>query len=294
MAYFSEEDYMMMVEELEQEPSCFDRMLKIAEAVLVPYVRQNCYGELADLREDILQEIYLIMVKKCVTGYLRNENGEKSADGFQAWMKKIARNKINDRLEELKRQRELREKAKAQNIVERGSSLSPESKEYIQRQIAAAVRNVMKTKTEPHILLTWLLVCILILARNEDKKKVNHIIKEKFCDKSLDEIVDFIEKTAGRIWWMPITAADIQTLRKSLDKQNADGRRLGDMRYGEFEMKKGILASISDWTNRMNNHADEDEKDKEKKYLEADKNKKNDSLKETEETEGTDDESSYN
>lgn len=259
-------------------------MLKIAEEVLPPYVRRKCIGDLKGLHEDILQDIYVNMIKYCVTGFLRKDGKEKNAEDFQAWMYAVAKNKINDFGREIQRRREAENASMLEQIIKNQPSGS-DSAELQQKKINIAVGRIVKSKSEPHIVLTWLLVSILMLQQNEEKKDINYVVEKHFTHKSLDEILDYIGEASKRFWWEPVSVADIQKLRGRLDEQHTDGRRLGEVCYEEFKMKKGMLSSLSDWMNRMNDVAavDPDEKEKKKK-----KKKKSDG-----EMEETDDGSSH-
>ena len=69
-----------------------------------------------------------------------------------------------------------------------------------------------------------------------------------------------IVEQAISIPWLQLDISQISLVKERLDEKQSDGRRLGEMFYSDFYMKKGAKASISDWVNRMNNYVIKEEK----------------------------------
>ena len=89
MRSFTDEEYKIMIYELtEREPVCFDMLCAIAERTLKGTVYRWCSDDI-DLRgkaleEDIMQDIFIRLIKTCVTHFLmrddRGEGGRKTTE----------------------------------------------------------------------------------------------------------------------------------------------------------------------------------------------------------------------
>ena len=76
MSFFTEQEFHQMLFELTRgDAVCYNTLIKIAEKTLYKSVCSWCNQTpvLRNCEEDIMQEIYIRLIKKCVTGFIMRD-----------------------------------------------------------------------------------------------------------------------------------------------------------------------------------------------------------------------------
>lgn len=259
MKFFSGEEFNKIIEELiYSKPACYDTLLYVSRRTLFGSVCKWCSTDSAlrgrQYEEDIMQEIQIKLIKKCITDFFkRNDELNYDPDGFKRWLFKVAVNAKNDFAKKARRIQFIESGELDEKIADNNNQdniISDESLEKLNK----AFKTVINADVRAYKVLTWLAQMIIIVNFNVTKIESNDIIEKKFDSMTLDSMLDLILVESKYISWLTLEQAQVDRLRKKLDKTNkATGKRMGDMRYSDFYMKKGAKASISDWINRMNN-----------------------------------------
>lgn len=253
MQYFTEEEYNTMIRELlYTTPVCFDTMLRIAGKTLTPYIRNLCSGSSflrgRQYEDDIMQLIYVRMVKTCVTHFLCREDAPNdSPEEFKAWMFRVAKNIFLDFI-----RRKHRIYSEEGDMPETGikepSTETPEleaMRTHLNKVFAAA----LGVRSAVPKLLAWIALQILVLEHVETQIEANHVLAEEFSGMTMDGLMEWIELQAEAIPWIELDRQQMDSVRKRLDEPYGGKCRLGDVPFGETFRD---LAMISDWTYRMN------------------------------------------
>lgn len=253
MQYFTQEEYNEMIQELlYTTPVCFDTMLRIAEKTLKPYVRKLCAGDSflrgRQCEDDIMQLIYIRLVKTCVTNFLyREERQNDSPEEFRAWMFCVAKNIFLDYI-----RKNHRMYANEEEIPETGvkepSTETPEL-DALHTQLNKVFSAALGVRSAVPKLLSWIALQILVLEYVDTQIEANHVLAEKFSAMTMDELMEWILFQAKAIPWLELDRQQMDSVRKRLDDPYDGKRRLGDVPFGETFRD---IAMISDWTYRMN------------------------------------------
>ena len=261
---FTQEEFQIMVDELlYQEPVSFDMLCHIAEKTLENKVKYWCSNDTAlrnrGCEEDIMQEIYLRLIKTTVSGFLlkKSVNGVYNNDpeGFEDWLFRVARNIKKDFANRI-RGRDI----KTESLDELESQwLSERQQEELERRIerlGKAFDIVMAADASVYKVLSWLAQFLFILDRNITKIQSADEIIAAFEHTTLNEMYEKLRAVARRIPWVQITQSQDEKLRKALDKPWDGECTYGQVEFCMFFMKHNAQVagkkSISDWSNRMN------------------------------------------
>lgn len=271
MNFFSNEEFDKMFREIASDESvCYDTLLYISHRSLMNAVRKWCYNDSAlrgrQYEEDIMQEIQIRLIKNCVTGFfLRNGEPNYDPEGFKNWMFTLAINVKNDFAKKIRRIQFIESKELDDVTVgcyEEESFCSDEGME----RLANAFRIVIESDSKVYKVLTWVAQLIIIAELNVTKIESNEIIIKQFESLTLDAMLNLIIEQSAIIPWITLGDAQIKRLEERLDEIQPGGKRMGDMLYKDFYMKKGAKATISDWVNRMNNYIVKEERDNDASY----------------------------
>jgi len=246
---FTNEEFDIMVQQLlYQEPASFDMLCAIAQRTLESSVRrwcrQNPYLHGLGFDEDILQEIYMRLIKTTVSSFLLRQgvDGPVNRDpaGFRSWMFRVAKNLTIDFAAHIR-------------SISRRVEVDPEedpSEKPVDELLAAAVSVVLETNSGIYKTLTWLAQCVLIVCRGLTRIQANSLLVEQFSKRELQALWQLVLAGSEQIPWLHITDAQRQRIEQAL-AQPCDGQRTyAQMPFEAFFMKKGGKASISDWVNR--------------------------------------------
>ncbi len=259
MKFFANEEFDKMFREIVgSDYVSYDTLLYISERALSNSVRKWCYNDPVlrgrQYEEDIMQEIQIRLIKNCITGFfLRNNEPNYDPEGFQSWLFTVAINVKNDFAKKVRRVQFIEVKELDENCAETYNDELFATEETFER-LNSAFKIVIMSDSKVYKVLTWLAQLIIILNSDVSKIESNNILIEKFDAMTLDEMWSLISKQSSQIPWIQLEQSQLMILESRLNEIQADGRRIGSMRYNEFYMKKGAKASISDWVNRMNNY----------------------------------------
>ncbi len=260
MAFFTDEEFHKMLNELtEGDSEGYITLFYIAKNTLEKTVKGWCNSskKMRGHDEDVMQEIYLRLIKKCVTGFLMKDGViNDDPDGFRKWMFTVAKNIF---LDFAKKNKEIPftdmsdtsdEESSDPDIPDDGDGYDDGDYDY--DTLNRYFQFVLESSSEVHITITWLAVMIAIVRGGLNRSEATVYVTTIFSDATMDELMEFIEKCSSKILWLSMSDELLEKMKKKLDKTDSDGRRTGDKKYNEFYMKKGDRASVSDWVNRMN------------------------------------------
>ncbi len=264
MKFFSDEEFgTIFYEIVDSEVICYDTLLFVSQRMLWGSVCKWCYNDPAlrgrQFEDDIMQEIQIRLIKKCVTGFfLRNNERNYDPEGFKNWIFTLAINVRND-FAKKERRIQFNEMKELEGEIEQYHQDESISDEAVGR-LNNAFRIVIESDSKVYKVLTWLAQLIIIQNLNVSKIVSNNIIVEQFDLMTLDAMLDLIVEQAKMIPWLHMENKQLLFVKARLDERCDDGRRMGEKVYSDFYMKKGAKASISDWVNRMNNYIVKEEK----------------------------------
>lgn len=260
----SKEEFNEMVDQLLNDNEVkFDALCSIAERTLRSTVVHWCVNDPylcgKQLEDDIMQEIYIRLIKTCKSSFLlRNGvDGEINNDpeGFKSWLFKVAINIKRDFASSTRnlnfKEREFAD-GEEEKISDDTLELSENSEER-NELLKAAFGIVLNSDSQIYKILTWIAQCLFILKFDITKIQSNGMIVEQFEDKTLREMYQLILDASKTIPWVVISTKQCDKIEAQLSDLWIDGRMYGQVKYSEFFMKKGGKATISDWVNRMNN-----------------------------------------
>lgn len=260
MGYFSVEEFKILQDELTGEVKRHDMLIKLARKTLLGAVYNWCrqYPTLkgCGYEEDIMQNICLRLIKYC--GYdfkFKTDDLEQNSREFKSWLFAVAINEFTDF------------KKKKDRIYFNESEMFENSSEPTHETVLTFIENerllnafetVITSSSKAYIIITWLAAMIFIATENIGRIQANKILFDRFTQMTLDEMYDFVEKKLIKMMIIPPDSDIMKSLKNKLDDKK-NGQRTGNMKYGDFYMKKGGISSISDWINRMNNYIDNED-----------------------------------
>ena len=124
-------------------------------------------------------------------------------------------------------------------------------RDYFSTKLSKAIRIVFDLKTEPHMVLSWLAVSIVIAAGAYERHEAGKVVDAFFKDDTLYEMFDYIIPLMKNLDWFKISDDELNEQRARLDAvHEKTGKPIGEMKFCEFYQKKGGRASISEWFTR--------------------------------------------
>ncbi len=266
---FTEEEYCQMVREIMSEHQRHDMLCTIVEKTLRGFVGRSCYGDMylrgKQHEEDLMQELKLHFMLRVANEFLFKDDATEPCmdmQYFKNWLFFVAGNFIINYRNKLKgydRDRKLDNKHEGAvgRVNGFGTEVpfprieSPIEDVHGADALQEAFDHCWSYKYSVHKPLTWLAQFVLVLSFGATAIEANHIIVETLTDKTLFEVYDTIMTEVQYIQWLEIDVNLTKNIRQRLIKKGKDGKPVGDCVYGSLYMKKGGLASVSDWVNRM-------------------------------------------
>ena len=254
---FTDEEFEIMIRELtDEENMSFDMMLTIAERVLRGFVNMLCYEDVTlrgrQAEDDVMQVIRIKLTKTCVTGFLIRENSgggiNRDPDGFASWLRRVAVNSVKDFAKAQRAVDGRADKLKGELLSRPGGA--PVGAEARAR-LSEAFVIVFGLRKGAHILLTWIMQSLLMIRYDMTKIAATRLMAGAMSDRTLYEIWDTARDYLDDLPWIKIPDELKARMAAGLDSA-AGGAPLGEAVYKTFFMKKGGLATISDWVNRVN------------------------------------------
>ena len=261
---FTKEEFDTMVRELLfQKTVSFDMLCHIAEKTLSQTVANWCKTEDClrgrDYEDDIMQEIYLRLIKTTVPNFLLR-SGDINAynndpEGFEDWMFAVAKNIKRDVANKV-RGIDFKTVDVEDEVLENLPAEEAEDNDVRIEVLKQSFDQVLSADVKVYKVLTWLAQSLFMLEHDVSKIESNGLIVSAFASKTLDEMYDMLLAWSVRIPWLTITEAQNAKIRGDLRKKESNGVSYGEMQYQAFFMKQdGVPAgkkSISDWMNRLN------------------------------------------
>lgn len=253
----------MTAELLDEKCVRFDTLCAVAEKTLRRSVEYWCASD-GFLRgcgyeNDIMQEIFLRLIKTCKTSFFLRDGVDgpvnNDPDGFKSWMFRVAINVKKDFSRAVWRREMHSAGAVSDDSITGGGDIFEDvslSEERIKR-LREAFAVVLESEMQVYKVLTWLALCIFILENGSTQKESSGEIIKCFENKTLGEMYASVKNPEAKISWLAFSEEQSDRIEKQLSEQWDSARKYADVTYGEFFMKKGGKASVSDWMNRMNN-----------------------------------------
>ena len=258
---FTDEEYERMISELtDAEQPSYYTLCEIADRAFRARVKAWCASDLdlrgRDMENDIMQEIFLRLIKTTVTHFLKRKdhNGEinRNPDEFMRWITTVAKNIKRDAAGAI-RNRDYREPGSDDGPggLPAPPNADDDENEYRQMTLAEAFQIVLDSDGSVYKILTWLAQSLYIITFDLTKIQATDALVALFSERTLFEMRDSVFACATMIDWINITPEQTERINQMLNTASGD-QLLGEKKFEEFFMKKGGKASVSDWVNRMN------------------------------------------
>lgn len=257
----------MKYEILECKPSRYDMLCTIVIEYLGPQIKNWCFNSsyLRGREEegDILNDVVIRLMQRVVTGFFGNEfmyaDDGNDVKRFAGFIRKTAlrifldhQNKVSggDKRSFLSLEDEI-------DDISDGTTGIITDKERREVYLLEIAKNqVMDLNVNPYKIIAWLAVYVFMLVYNFTKKEANRYIDEEISKFTLYEAYDFILETAEKVKWLEFSPEQKGRILDSLREPCDGDKTYADMRLEEVYMKKGGLASLCDWWNRINGMLD--------------------------------------
>ena len=262
MRGFSDAEYRQIIEDLFfRDPASSESLLAVVDKVFSKKIKNWCYSqpELAGrgFEEDILQDLKIkVLTQSIPSFFLRrgHANGiNENPDEFAKWLNTVANNLERDYLR--------RQRVVLFRTVETPDDtgfpqhidFDRDETEEAQALLASAFHIVLESDSSVYIVLTWIASFLFIYNYGIARCRVSQALKNSFENSTLNEMKDWLLKSASDVPWLSLSPDQIIKLDRAL-KQKFDGEQtFGQTKYSSFFMKSGGKSSISNWNNRMNN-----------------------------------------
>ena len=263
-ADFSKEEFDIMLEQLlDENQASFDMLCAIAERTLRPSVRHWCAND-SRLRskhfeDDVMQAIHLRLIQTTKSTFLLRNGVDgpvnNDPEGFRKWIFMVAHNITRSFAKSVGRidGNETPLEDDENTDIPDKSDDALEIRERNTELLSAAFSIVLDSDSGVYKVLTWIAQCVFMVKLDITKIHSNDLIVKTFENKSLGEMYRMVTEFSRNIPWMVIDEKHQEKIEDQLAKPWDEDRRYYDVKYGEFFMKKGGKATISDWVNRMNN-----------------------------------------
>ena len=262
MRGFSDDEYRQIIEDLfYREPADAELLLAVVDRLYKNRIKSWCYSQpvLAGrgYEEDILQELKIKVLTQSIPFFFLKKGVEfginDSPEEFAKWLQEVAKNLQTDYL-----RRQLAVTARTRCMAEwedfpqnEGPDLAETEEQHI--ILAKAFKVVLNSDSSAHIVLSWIASFLFIYEYGVKSCHVSKEIVQTFEEKTLNEMRDYLIRSAGRIPWLSLSAKQTCKLDASLKQKYDEKHTFGQMKYSTFFMKSGGKSSISNWNNRMNN-----------------------------------------
>ncbi len=274
MIYFTEQEFHKMLNELtEGNPDGYVSLYHIAEKTLKKAVYGWCASSKTTIgyEQDVMHEVHMRLMKKCVTGFLKKDGVlNDDPEGFKSWMFTVARNIYIDFAKKMSLiplyiPKESDDDDTEPEIEDDDNEIYGED-DYDYDALNSYFEFVFESSSEVHIIITWIAVMLAVVRGGLNRSEATIYVTAVFSNATMDELLDFIVRSSGKVLWLNIGEELIARIKAKLDKTDSEGRRTGDKKYSEFYMKKGDRASVSDWVNRMNERIIKEVSDEDASY----------------------------
>ena len=257
-----EEFDLIITELLESNPVKYDALCAAAAKLLTKPLRRKC-AEVPALGsvctyEDLLSETYIRLIKCAIPGFfLRTDIVNRDREGFCRWVYTVAANICRDKIRyavshtALPLETDDDEDSIPLQIADPSAEKPFAAGEDI-AMLQKAFSVVLGSDAQIYKVITWVAQAVMILSEGVSKIESNDLLIRRYENMTLDRMWEEICRASAALPWLRLDQESNLRVRKMLDAPFKENVRYGDMRYGDFYMKKGAKASISDWVNRIN------------------------------------------
>lgn len=254
---FTKEEYEIMIVELTQkDPMRFDMMCEIALRVLGPKVKVWCYDKPSlrsrQMSDDIMQEILMHLMTRCVTHFLRREDHRyeinHNPEEFSKWIMRVGKNYVKS-VAKKQQSRDYKDR-RLQELLSVASEMDSEPNRD-QQKVADAFRLAFTAPKKVHIAVTWIAQSAMIINWDITKIKATQLMEEAFSDKTLAEVWFITRQLLSDIPWISVSPVESESIEARLN-EDYEGKPAGLTIYKEYYGTRGGRAAISDWVYRMN------------------------------------------
>ena len=261
MKYFTIEEFDEMYREIMcNETVSYEMLFVIAQKTLLGTVISWCKDSNvldSEAYEDIMQDTMTKLMLHCITGFFsKNDGSNYDPRGFKNWMFKVARNTFLSYTE--------KEKKRSSSYYDPEYYINKASDEDFSDSICDSQVTidrlnmdfmiVLDSDLSVYKVLAWVVRGIIVLSYDTERKVANKIVSDRLGKMTLDGMLDFLLREAKYVPWLKLDDVFVERIRGRLDKEHKNGKRLGNMLFSDFYMEKGAMASISDWTNRIDDY----------------------------------------
>lgn len=263
--------------ELQKTPEEFTSLLDFAEKKYRNRTAKWCKDKEFFIGGDLKDDLFIsVFIKLCKTTkrYFFCRNGEtfdesKTLHEFHRWTKTVYTNELKDFFRKncfwafVDPNNPLGFSENPFDDEDEGFNDAPDKSdafelsadmEYYIMGISKAVDMVFDLRTEPHMVLSWLAVSVVMLNGKYYRHEVGKVVDMYFGDKSLYEMFDYLIPNLKQLPWFNVSNERLKEQRAKLDVIHEETHKpVGEMRFCEFYQKKGGRASISEWFTRTSN-----------------------------------------
>lgn len=197
-------------------------------------------------REDALQDVFLVLWKKCVVSYFLNDKYEKEPVMFLSWCKIVIKNYITT-LARRKAHSATEDIDDPERPAVALGTFEEPGRSLINRETVKDVYSfVIGMKARIQIKLTWITVySFIFLGHTKNRIEATHKYVDVFYGKKLFDIYSFLKAALEQTKWLSFTDGQRETLEDALDGG------AGDTCLKDY-LEEEDLSKISDWIYKVN------------------------------------------
>lgn len=231
----------------------------VMEQIFPPflYARRSTFACAEDL-EDCLSAAEMRVIERIQRRYFEREDMEKDPESLQKWMITVLKNVYFSSLRRTVTGRETVQRMIDRTAAEWGtaqtgdgawdfSTLPADSpaldggfadlyREETRGEMRCVLRRcfeeIFDSRAEPQIVLAWLTVSAMILHRDMKKKDAITLLAQ--IDPTMGDLFGILYRMMKELDWLELRDEDFNGLKQKLDALRRDGKKLADMRFGDF------------------------------------------------------------
>lgn len=241
------------------------------------YARRSSFPNEADI-QDCLITAQMQIIKTLRRYFFEREDMEQTPNALQSWMFTVLKNchftilrknetgrKILQKLEE-KAESELGitrtgegrlslDGAEGDPVYDGGFHILYEEAELEERRqlVTQCFTEILTGRSDVQIILAWLSVRVRMLLCNTSQKDAIARLEQQ--DPTMKDLLLQLITAMGRLPWTGITKEDFLPLAEKLNRTREDGRRVADLKFGDFttqSVREYISKSINKRDDTLN------------------------------------------
>ena len=256
MYQITQEDFLQIrAEALEENPeaAAFTVTFEVMERMFPPYLyaRRGSFPCKEDL-EDCLMTAEMRIAQRLRRYYFERADMEQTPESLQRWMFAVLKNCHYTVLRQSEAGREVLNRLQQQTARDLGVTYTGDGQmildegndggfdDLFRREETAQMRDLLSRcftetaqgKNDVQILLAWMTVGALMLCRDMKKKDAIALISD--ADPTMRELLSLLRRLLSQLDWLTLTDRDWTVIGERLDRMHADGRSVGDLKFGDF------------------------------------------------------------